>query len=102
MEIDVGVLVGIAGVLFAAFGYVLNRDRDKKTNATAEAETKVQLQHISQGITDIKVDSRSQQEQIRSILSDVAVVKSDVAVVKNATSSAHKRIDKLEEKTNEN
>lgn len=95
MSIDLGTTIGVVGVFIAVFGYILNRDRDKKNNATSEAEVKVTLSHISHGINDIKVDARSQQEQIRNILIDVAEVKS-------STNSAHKRIDNLEGRNNEN
>ena len=94
MSIDVGVLVGVTGVLIAIFGYVLNRDRDKKNNATSEAEMKVTLSHISRGVDDIKLDVKTNKEQMNAFSRDLVRVDESVK-------SAHHRLNKLEEKPNE-
>ena len=95
MAVDIPILVGIGGLLFAIFGYVLNRDRDKKNNATSEAEMKVTLAHISRGVDDIKLDVKTNKEQMNAFARDLVRV-DEVA------KSAHKRIDKLEGSHNEN
>ena len=95
MSVDVGILVGVIGVLIAIFGYVLNRDRDKKTNATAEAEVKVTLAHISRGVDDIKLDVKTNKDQMNAF-------SRDLVRVDESAKSAHKRLDKMEGSHNEN
>jgi len=95
MTVEIPILVGIIGLLFAIFGYVLNRDRDKKNNATSEAEMKVTLAHISRGVDDIKLDVKTNKEQMNAF-------SRDLARIDEVTKSAHKRIDKLEGHNNEN
>lgn len=95
MAIDVGILVGVTGAFIAIFGYVLNRDRDKKNNATAEAEVKVTLAHISRGVDDIKLDVKTNKEQMNAF-------SRDLVRVDEVAKSAHKRIDKLEGMSHEN
>ncbi|MGE7023058.1 hypothetical protein [Solibacillus cecembensis] len=95
MSIDILILVGIGGLLFAVFGYILNRDREKKVNATSEAEMKVTLAHISRGVDDIKLDVKTNKEQMNAF-------SRDLVRVDEIAKSAHKRIDKLEGKQNEN
>ena len=89
MAVEISILVGVIGLLVAIFGYVLNRDRDKKRDATSEAEMKVTLTHISKGVDDIKVDMRSTKEQMNNF-------SKDLVRVDEAAKAAHRRLDKLE------
>jgi len=95
MTVEIPILVGIIGLLFAIFGYVLNRDRDKKNNATSEAEMKVTLAHISRGVDDIKLDVKTNKDQMNAF-------SRDLVRIDEVAKSAHKRIDKLEGHNNEN
>ena len=95
MTVEISILVGVVGLFIAIFGYVLNRDREKKSDATSEAEMKVTLAHISKGVDDIKVDMRSTKEQMNNF-------SRDLVRVDEATKAAHRRIDKLEGINREN
>ena len=94
MEVDVVILVAIGGLLVAFFGYVLNRDRDLKHNAISEAEMKVTLAHISRGVDEIKLDVKSNKEQMTSF-------SRDLARIEEVTKQLQKRLDKLEGKQHE-
>ena len=95
MQVDIGVVIGVGGFMLAIFGYVLNRDRDRKKDITAEAKMEVTLAHISKGVDDIKVDVRTNKEQMNSMTREIAIAQESVK-------SAHKRIDKLEGINHEN
>lgn len=98
MTIDVGVLVGIAGVMIAIFGYVLNRDRDKKSDATSTAEVKVTLTHISSDIRDVKSDVRYFKDQLNSVNKDIVRLDEGLKTVRESTELAHERINNIKEK----
>ena len=93
MTVEISILVGIIGLFIAIFGFVLNRDREKKSDATSETEMKVTLQHISRGVDDIKVDMRSTKEQMNNF-------SRDLVRVDESTKAAHRRLDKLEGEIN--
>lgn len=89
MEVDIVILVGMGGLFVAILGYVLNRDRDKKNNAISEAEMKVTLAHISRGVDEIKLEVKTNREQMSTFSRDLARI-DEVAKL------ANKRLDKLE------
>lgn len=95
MSVEISILVGVLGLLFAIFGYVLNRDRDKKNETKNEAKLEARLEYISKGIDDIRIDIKANKEQM-------AIFGERLTRVEESTKSAHKRIDKLEGKVDEN
>lgn len=95
MQIDIGVLIGVIGAVLAVFGYLLNRDRDKKNDATASAEVKVTLAHISRDIGDVKSDVRVFKDQISSVNKDIVRLDEGLKTVKESAELAHERINKM-------
>ena len=95
MSVDIAILVGVGGALIAFFGYVLNRDNNKKNSAVSEAGMKVTLDHIVRVVDDIKVDVKTSKEQMNEL-------SRNLARIEEITKSAQQRIDKLEQKKNEN
>lgn len=95
MSVDIAILVGVGGILIAFLGYVLNRDNSKKSSAISEAGMKVTLDHICRVVDDIKVDVKTSKEQMNEL-------SRNLARIEEITKSAQQRIDKLEQKKNEN
>lgn len=102
MTIELGMLLTILSAAIAVLGFLLNKKnqqlsqhREIKKDATIEAEMRVTLSHISKGVEDIKVDIRSTKDQVNTF-------GRDLVRVEELAKSAHKRIDKLEGKQNEN
>lgn len=94
MEVDIIILVAIGGLLVALFTYLLNRDRDMKNNAVSEAEMKVTLTHISRGVDEIKLEVKTNKEQMTTF-------SRDLARIEEVINQSQKRLDKLEGKQNE-
>lgn len=102
MTVELGLLLAILSAVIGVLGFLLNKKnqqlaqhREIKNDATSEAEVKVTLAHISKGVEDIKVDIRSTKDQMNGFSRDLVRVEESVK-------SAHKRIDKMEGKPNEN
>ena len=95
MSVDIAILVGVGGILIAFLGYVLNRDNSKKSSAISEAGMKVTLDHICRVVDDIKIDVKTSKEQMNEL-------SRNLARIEEITKSAQQRIDKLEQKKNEN
>lgn len=101
MQIDVGILVGVGGVVLAVFGYLLNRDRDKKSDATSSAEVKVTLAHISRDVGDVKSDVRAFKDQINSVTRDIVRLDEGLKTVQDSTKLAHERINSVKKEMGE-
>jgi len=95
MTIEISILVGVLGLLFAIFGYVLNRDRDKKNETKNEAKLEAKLEYISKGVDDIRIDLKANEKQM-------AAFNERLTRVEESSKQAHKRIDKMEGLCNEN
>lgn len=98
MEIGIGVLISIIGLLCTVTGLVIgfftfsrNRDKDVKNDATESAIIKTKLDNIGLSVDSIRIDFKAS-DQRWTALSE--------RVIRNeeSTKQAHKRIDKLENK----
>ncbi len=90
---DVNVIIGIAGTLVGALlgylGYKRNATNDIKEESSSQTEFKMQLNYISRGVDDIKLDMKMQDKKINDVIERVAKVE-------ESTKSAHHRIDNFE------
>ena len=98
---EVNALTAICGALGTAFGFLMtfltftrNRDKDVGAKASEQAVVNTKLDSICAGVNSLRVDFKVEQKE-RAILAE------KVVRVEESTSSAHKRIDKLEERVNE-
>lgn len=99
MTIELGLLLTILSAVIGVLGFLLNKKNQQlnqhqeiKKDATNEAEMKVTLAHISKGVDDIKVDMRATKDQMN-------IFAKDLVRVEESAKSAHKRLDKLEGKS---
>ncbi|GGG31190.1 hypothetical protein GCM10007425_27300 [Lysinibacillus alkalisoli] len=91
MTIDVPVLVGVLGLVVAGLGYIINRDRDRKSDTKQDAQVSAQLQHISEGVNDIRIDLKASERQMM-------IYGERITRVEESSKQAHHRINKLEDK----
>ncbi|GGG34402.1 hypothetical protein GCM10007425_31370 [Lysinibacillus alkalisoli] len=91
MTIDVPVLVGVLGLVVAGLGYIINRDRDRKNDTKQDAQVSAQLQHISEGVNDIRIDLKASERQMM-------IYGERITRVEESNKQAHHRINKLEDK----
>ena len=85
----VGWLIGGAGVLLAALGWMRGRRMDTRRDAGDNAGLRLDVDYIKRGVDTIQVDLR----QMRDNMGELSV---RVARCEESTKQAHKRIDGLE------
>lgn len=94
MTIEITLLIALITVVLGYAGYRINRDKNVREDATKRAETNVQLAHISQGVSNIQVDLKSQAQQLTALSERQVRTEESVKV-------AHERIKGLEEKVSQ-
>lgn len=91
MQIEFGVIGALFGFLITYFGFMRNRDKDVKKEATESAVMSVNLDHIKTGVDSIVVDMKVRDKQFDEM-------SKEVVRIDESAKSAHKRIDKLDER----
>lgn len=98
MQVDVGILFGIAGTVFGiAMAYLnwrRNSNMDLQLSATGQGELRTDIKYIKQGINDIKSDMRERDKEIGEL-------SERVTRVEESSKQAHKRIDGIEKRLEE-
>ena len=95
LTLIVGFLCTLIGVFLNVSTFARNRDKDVRSSASEQAVINTKLDNICGGVDSLRVDFKIEQKE-RAMLAE------KVIRVEESTSSAHKRIDKLEERVNEN
>lgn len=91
----VGFLGTLFGLAISFFNFNRNRDKDVRASASDQAVINTKLDGISNGVDSVRIDLKSLQAEQNKIMQQVA--RNDEKI-----DSAHKRIDKLEGRLNEN
>lgn len=92
MNIETGAIISLLGLIIAYMGYTLNKQKDVKSTAQQEAtqgaQVTTQLQYISKGVDDIRIDLKANERQM-------AVLAERVTRVEESVKQSHKRLDEL-------
>ncbi|OOM81941.1 hypothetical protein CLPUN_07120 [Clostridium puniceum] len=90
---EVNIIIGMAstliGILVGAIGLKRTFKNDIKEESNLQTKFEMQLNYISRGVDDIKLDMKMQDNKINGVIERVAKVEESVK-------SAHKRLDDLE------
>jgi peptidoglycan hydrolase CwlO-like protein len=89
LTVEVGVLVSVLMLIIAYLGYQLNKQKETKADSRQDAKLQTQLEYISKGVDDIRIDLKANEKQI-------GMLGERVTRVEESAKQAHKRIDKLE------
>lgn len=95
MTVELGIVLTILSLIVAVQGYQLNRTKSIKDDGRQSAEVNAQLQYISKGVDDIRIDLKANERQL-------AIQAERLTRVEESSKQAHKRIDKMEGKHYEN
>lgn len=76
-------IVSILALLFGVYQFVRSAHKESDTQMTTVL---IKLEHISEGVSEIKTD-------IKSVKQDVEELRERIVKVEASTSSAHKRLD---------
>ncbi|MFJ5716518.1 hypothetical protein [Neobacillus sp. NPDC093127] len=91
MEVQIGILGALIGVLISVLTFSRNRDKDVKSDASESAVIKTKLEAINSGVESIRIDIKANERHV-SELSERLIR------IDESNKAAHKRIDKLETK----
>lgn len=89
MTVELGVLVSVLGLIIAYQGFQLNKQKETKTESKQDAKLQAQLDYISKGVDDIRIDLKANERQMIAL-------GERVTRVEESTKQAHKRLDKLD------
>lgn len=89
MTIEAGTMIAIGGLIVSFLAYQFNIKKEIKSDNRQDGEIKAQLNYISRGVEDIRVDLKANEKQM-------AALGERVTRVEESAKQAHKRIDQLE------
>ena len=89
MQIEVAVIGALVGFIISYFGFMRNRDKDVKKEATEKAVTDTKLNHIIVGVDSIKLDIKDGNNKFDDL-------SKNVIRIEEVAKSAHKRLDKMD------
>ena len=95
MTVEIGIVLAILSLIVAVQGYQLNKNKSIKDDNKESAQVSAQLQYISKGVDDIRIDIKTNEKQMQ-------VLGERVTRVEESSKQAHKRLDLMEGKHYEN
>jgi septal ring factor EnvC (AmiA/AmiB activator) len=96
LDVQIGIVCGVLGVLIGFLGFKRERDKDVRSDASQSAVIQTKLENIDQGVRSIQIDMKANEKRVNEL-------NDRVIRVEESSKQAHKRIDHLENKsTNEN
>lgn len=91
IEVQVGIICGILGILIGFLTYNRTRDNDVRSDASKNAVIETKLDNISQSVDSIRIDFKANEQRWNNL--SETVIRID-----ESTKQAHKRIDFIENK----
>jgi len=88
-NIIIGMASALIGILVGAIGLKRTFKNDIKEESNSQTKFEMQLNYISRGVDDIRLELKAQDNKINSL-------SEKVARLDESTKSAHKRLDDLE------
>ncbi|MEG0260729.1 MAG: hypothetical protein RR651_12730 [Lysinibacillus sp.] len=86
MTVEIGVVVAVLSLVIAYMGYVLNKQKDIKSESQQDAQVSTQLQYISKGVDEIRIDLKANERQM-------VQYGERITRVEESTKQAHHRIN---------
>lgn len=88
MSVEMSVLFGAIGTIVGIIGALTATKKDSKSDGEHTAETKAQLNYISKGVDDIRIDQRAQASKLEGF-------NDRLIRLEESTKQAHKRINDI-------
>lgn len=85
----IGAICAFIGIVFGYLTYKRTAKKDIKDECTTQTRVEMQLNYISRGVDDIRLDLKAQDAKINGLVERVAKVE-------ESAKSAHKRLDDIE------
>lgn len=91
MQVELSIAMAVGSFMIGYFTFKRNKEKDVESTAKESVEVNVKLNHIIKGVDDVKLDLKSNERQINQL-------SEQVIRVDESAKSAHKRLDRMEEK----
>jgi len=91
MTIEIGSLIAVCGLLLSYLTYQFNKQKENKTDTQQDARIQAQLDYISKGVDDIRIDQKASEKQM-------AAHGERITRLEESAKQAHKRLDAMENK----
>lgn len=88
MSLQIGVVIAVAGLLLSFLSYQVAKTKEVKTDTQENAELKAELGYIRKGVDDIRIDLKANENKW-------AHLSERVTRVEESSKQAHKRLDSL-------
>lgn len=95
MTVEIGVLIAVGGLLLSYLTYQFNKQKETKVDTRQDARIQAQLDYISKGVDDIRIDQKASEKQIGAL-------GERITRVEESSKQAHKRLDNLEKESVKN
>lgn len=100
MSIELSVIFGAIGTLVGVIGVISAFSKSNKEEGMHDAKTSTQLNYISKGVDDIKLDIKDVRLDMKAneqkTQSQFLEITKELTEVKASARQAHKRLDKIE------
>ena len=102
---NVGLILTFLGVFLTYLGYSLGKKKDDKQevkeDTTAQTSLKMQLEYISRGVDDIKLEMRDIKSDAKAQDEKINELTVKFAKLESSQKSEHKRLDEVETRIND-
>lgn len=102
---NVGLMTALISCIVGFLSYNLAKKKDDKQevkeDTTTQTSLKMQLEYISRGVDDIKLEMRDIKSDAKAQDEKINTLYQQVARLEESEKSAHKRINELEQRLNE-
>lgn len=102
---NVGLMITLASLIvgFLSYNFAKKKEDTKeiKDDTTTQTELKMQLEYISRGVDDIKLEMRDIKSDAKQQDKNINSIFQEIARLQESEKSAHKRITELEQRITE-
>lgn len=95
MELTIGIISTVVGMLLGYAGFMRSRDKDVRSSASESAVVTTKLDNISQGVESIRVDLKVSEQTIAGISERVIRVEEGVKQAQEGVRRVNERVDKI-------
>lgn len=98
LTVEIGLLIALASVIFTGLGYFMNKNKSVKDDGRQSAEMHTQLQYISKGVDEIRIDQKASERQLQLYGERITRVEGLAQQANDTAKMANERINHFEKK----
>lgn len=95
MELTIGLISALVGMVLGYAGFLRTRDKDVANRAAESAVMTAKLDHIGQGVDQIRIDQRTTDVRLSGLDGRLISVEKDVQSTKEGLQAVSERVEKI-------